>query len=201
MIRLCLNCDTENPGDAVICSGCGMSLTRAPVGETAEKAREGQQLGRFVTSAAQPRPGQAMRNIARILALVWAGCWTVLIGLIARDFVRMSLGGTYLGSRPYESVLYGIGLACLPGLPVLVIVWTSAVIPWRWEGAGGAVLVAEGLLLLVPVALTVCGALSAVDSLFVLIPLLPGLLPLVAGVLFLASWRESRTLEAPQDSE
>jgi ribosomal protein L40E len=30
MIRLCINCDTENPVDAVMCWECGMSVTQAP---------------------------------------------------------------------------------------------------------------------------------------------------------------------------
>ena len=32
-MRICVNCRTENPEDAVMCSGCGMSLRRASVGE------------------------------------------------------------------------------------------------------------------------------------------------------------------------
>lgn len=35
-MRLCLNCHTENPLDAVSCSECGMSLARAPTGDEAE---------------------------------------------------------------------------------------------------------------------------------------------------------------------
>ena len=40
MIRLCINCETENPVDVVSCSKCGMSLRRAPVGEDALKFKE-----------------------------------------------------------------------------------------------------------------------------------------------------------------
>ncbi len=53
MIRLCVNCDTENPVDAVMCLECGMSLTRAPTGESAPKARS-----MAVGSAVLNRDGQ-----------------------------------------------------------------------------------------------------------------------------------------------
>jgi hypothetical protein len=40
MYKLCINCDTENTADAVFCTECGMTLTRAPTGESDMKIRE-----------------------------------------------------------------------------------------------------------------------------------------------------------------
>ena len=39
MIKLCINCNTENPFEAVICSECGMSLTRVLTAQTIPRAR------------------------------------------------------------------------------------------------------------------------------------------------------------------
>jgi len=40
MIKLCINCQTENPLEAVFCTECGMSLMNMPVGDEAVKYRE-----------------------------------------------------------------------------------------------------------------------------------------------------------------
>jgi uncharacterized RDD family membrane protein YckC len=40
MIKLCMNCHTENALDAVFCSTCGMSLTRAPTAEEGMNRKE-----------------------------------------------------------------------------------------------------------------------------------------------------------------
>jgi ribosomal protein L40E len=39
-MKVCINCYTENPLDAALCSECGMSLTRAPSPEEARKLEE-----------------------------------------------------------------------------------------------------------------------------------------------------------------
>ena len=39
-MKLCINCYTENPDDAVMCSECGMSLRRVPEGEEATRLKE-----------------------------------------------------------------------------------------------------------------------------------------------------------------
>lgn len=39
-MKVCRNCYTENPLDAVLCTKCGMSLTRAATGEEAVKLKE-----------------------------------------------------------------------------------------------------------------------------------------------------------------
>lgn len=39
-MKVCINCHTENPDDAIACSECGMSLTGAPSGEEAIKPKE-----------------------------------------------------------------------------------------------------------------------------------------------------------------
>lgn len=81
MVRLCINCDTENPGDAVICSECGMSLRRAPTGEEALKLK----------AEVEPRTESPMRKVGDsadraagltgpipwAAAVVWAVGWMV----------------------------------------------------------------------------------------------------------------------------
>lgn len=39
-MKICLNCGTENPDDAMVCSECGMGISRAPAGEEAQKLKE-----------------------------------------------------------------------------------------------------------------------------------------------------------------
>jgi len=88
--------------------------------------------------------------------------------------------------------------------------WVSAAIPWRWrrEGAGGVVLMLEGAVVSVAIVNYIRDALSA--PAFKTAPrfpppyfgalLLVGLPPLVAGILFLASWWRPRRAGTPQKS-
>jgi hypothetical protein len=39
-MKLCINCYTVNPDDAVMCSECGMSVMKAPTGEDAVRLKE-----------------------------------------------------------------------------------------------------------------------------------------------------------------
>jgi predicted transcriptional regulator len=41
MMKVCINCHTENPVDEVLCSECGMSLRRAATGEEAVRLKTG----------------------------------------------------------------------------------------------------------------------------------------------------------------
>jgi ribosomal protein L40E len=84
MIKLCLNCDTENPADAVLCSECGMSLRRAPTAEEALKLKE--DIERKTESPMRKvadsldRPARWKRWIAPILVFL-ACCWTLTMGV------------------------------------------------------------------------------------------------------------------------
>ena len=56
MMRLCLNCQTENPADAVVCSSCGVGLTRArkpdearPADTTVPEALDALQIAGFMS--------------------------------------------------------------------------------------------------------------------------------------------------------
>ncbi|TKJ30160.1 MAG: hypothetical protein CEE40_05805 [Chloroflexi bacterium B3_Chlor] len=135
MIRVCMNCDTENPADAVTCSECGMSLTRAPTGETAEKARARMARARSVNGDAQDstEPGaKQMRYIRWGLGLAGMACWTILVGTGGYCFgilVGMSSGGF---NPPHDAQWYADrGIAIIYGASAL------ALAPWI---VGGIVL-------------------------------------------------------------
>lgn len=103
-----------------------------------------------------------MRYLARIVATVWAGWWT-FFGLASGLGEELSLTGVVIHTT-------------IPGLIFVLTV----VLAWRWEIAGGLVMMAVGLLTLVyyPIATTWPGALTLA------IP------PILAGALFLWNgWR------------
>ena len=128
MDKLCINCATENPADAVFCSECGMSLTRAPTGDPAEKAR----------SAADVRDvregkGNGMHRIRRCLLLAVMACWSVLFGAVgcyygfmAAFFVGAGLEG-YSTARNY--FLGATALALAPWVIVFGARWWSSRTP------------------------------------------------------------------------
>ncbi len=67
----------------------------------------------------------------------------------------------------------------------------SALVAWRWEGLGGALLVLEGIVALgFIVRAFLWGGFSA--STLMLMCLTLGLPPLAAGTLFLLCWQKSR---------
>ena len=215
MMKVCLNCQTENSLDAVFCSQCGMSLTGAPSGEKAVKAREGMERARSAIPPAPPRPGRRMRRTARILALVSAGCWTLLListpGLL--EFIDDSLAVFGARQPGTFSQLTGWGSWAYVVIAVLVLgSWAVAVIPWRWEAVGGVLLVLwAGLLLPIGYDLLLSAPLThepwdavytfatCFPSVF-LLTLPAGLWGLIAGSLFLARWRKSRTPGSRQAS-
>lgn len=69
MVKVCENCHTENPADAVFCSECGMSLTRAPIADSAAKAIEDMGRARSVRLAAPPTPVERWWWLAILLVL------------------------------------------------------------------------------------------------------------------------------------
>jgi hypothetical protein len=174
MMKMCLNCQTENLADAVFCSQCGMSLTRARTGEEAVKAREEMQRARPAIPAAPRTPGQGMRRMARILALIWAGSWTVWL-----------VSWLLLPNGHANQLGFWISAALLAMPP-----WIIAGIPWRSEVIGGFVLLVQGLINFI----TVTGFLAwlAYGGPACVMPL-HAAMPVVAGILFLASHRKTRT--------
>jgi hypothetical protein len=113
-----------------------------------------------------------MRDIARILALVWAGWWT-FFGLAS---------GLGEGLDPSGVAIH----IAMPGLIFLIV----ALIAWRWEAIGGILLGLVGLIVLIAYPATTYGRLPpATISFAVLTMALP---PLVAGMLFFEGWRRSK---------
>lgn len=108
-----------------------------------------------------------MRYIARALALIWAGWWAFCI--VASLMLNFSL-------------VWLLVAICLS-----LLLLASATIPWRWEAIGGVVLALEGLLLFTAQMFVGFGGAA-----HILAVLGAGLPPLVAGILFLASWWKSR---------
>lgn len=149
------------------------------------------------------RRAKRMRRFARILALVWAGCWTLLIAAFAYLLVMMcsSVVPFSVVAEPLEKCMAEVSIVFFP---IVAILWVSAAIPWRWEAIGGLLLVVEGLLIF-----TLVGWVELQDTLRWGMPAARELLllfgavvlpPSVAGLLFLASWWRSRTSESRQDN-
>lgn len=115
-----------------------------------------------------------MRYCARALASVWAVWWTLF--MLVSGAPERGLTGILLNSPN-----------ALPGLLFLA----SAIVAWRREAAGGVMLVAVGLLL--AIAFIVAGSIRPVprSTIALMIPII-ALPPIVAGILFLVSWRKSR---------
>jgi hypothetical protein len=96
---------------------------------------------------------------------------------------------------------FGIGSAYVEGLGlvnwvlhILVpggIFLLSALVAWRWQGPGGALLVVEGILASGFIVRTFLWGRFTVSTL-ILMGLTLGLPPLAAGILFLLSWARSR---------
>jgi hypothetical protein len=148
------------------------------------------------------RKTKRMRRTARMLALIWAACWTVAsVGLLL-PYVAFSCAKQGETSRCYEG--WGLLYPPIVGF-IYLLTWVPTAIAWRWETAGGVMLVLTGGLCLVPAAANLFstlyedvlprdlqhGALLALLSAFALL-LFSGP-PLAAGSLLLASRRRSKS--------
>jgi len=113
-----------------------------------------------------------MRRTARVVAVAWAGL--IALFMLVSGATRPGLIGILMNSPN-----------ALPGVGFLICVALAC----RWEALGGAVLLAEGLLVF-PIFLSFDQPLSLIWPVMLSL----GLPPLVAGLLFLGSWRKSRAM-------
>lgn len=109
----------------------------------------------------------------RALALLWALGW-VAFGVLA---VRS-------GAAPEMTDRIA---ALAPGAYFLVL----AVIPWKWEGPGAALLILQGLVALIGYPVAGWSEMPGRELLILVSAM--GLPPLVAGGLLLTRWRRDRS--------
>lgn len=123
--------------------------------------------------SAEARATKWARYSARAIALIWAGWWT------------------YFGvASGIGEELDAVGIlvhATAPGLFFLAL----AVIPWKWEAPGGALLLLESLAVTIGYPLATYRNFRASTILFVVVTM--ALPPMIAGSLFLVAWRQTRT--------
>jgi len=195
--KVCENCHTENPVDAVFCSECGMSLL--------VRAAAGKESG--VQDTTDPA-AKRLRRIARALAVIWAAGLTPCNGALWLVLSEIMLEQSGVSVLPRPPADWWLMLVL-----ILSVTWAPTAIAWRWEAIGGVMLIVLGLLGVMP------GAVGLLDSILYLLgtrvlllgallaplsafPLLffSGL-PLAAGSLFLASWSGSKSSEVDPRSD
>ncbi|MBA7477734.1 hypothetical protein ES707_13148 [subsurface metagenome] len=118
-----------------------------------------------------------LRRVGLIIGLVWAVLWTIFLGASA-----LSHG---FGPITSEALVASVVLAS-----GVLILWLSIVIAWKRELVGGILLIVAGLLVIIGYPVGAAGRIDPVG--IVLVVVIMGLPPVVAGLLFLLSWREER---------
>ena len=113
-----------------------------------------------------------MLGIARTLALLW-GAWWTFFGV----------------ASAFGEGLNAVGILVHTSVPGLIFLG-SAAIAWRWEMAGGILLLLEGLVVCGGYPLLTWSRFPTATIAFVLLTM--GLPPLAAGVLFLVHRRNVR---------
>ena len=153
------------------------------------------------------RATKRLRRAARILALIWALALTLYGASCSADAAESPL----IAGTPARTFLLCFGLPCL-------VAWATLPIAWRWEAAGGLLLLSQAVL-----TFLLCRAFYAppapppgspiawpyeydptawtTPAHYARTVLLPAALPLAPGLLFLASWWKSRPSEGPEDGE
>lgn len=116
-----------------------------------------------------------LKRIGLIIGLVWASLWTV--------FVVASAWSEGLGPVTSEAVVASAVL-----VSGVLFLWGSLVIAWKRGLVGGILLVIAGLLVVIGYPLAVASRIDPVG--IILIVVLMGLPPMVAGLLFILSWRK-----------
>lgn len=74
-----------------------------------------------------------MRRIARVLAVIWAGCWTRLVVAVLYFLHRFSYIDSP-GPAPAPLLEWWLMLAFL-----VSVVWVRGILAWRWEAIGAIV--------------------------------------------------------------
>ena len=120
-----------------------------------------------------------MRYIARAVALIWAGLWS----FFAVGQLFDPVAPTSIPPRTSEDLIDLLIVAS-----VVLFFGGGAAIPWRWERAGGVLLVLEGLLVAIA---TLVQYRDYPEAIVLVLPIV-ALPPVMAGSLFLASWWRSR---------
>ncbi len=134
MMKVCINCHTENPLDEVFCSECGMSLTRAPTGEEALKARKAFEAESPSRRRSRARPEQLplvrwVLQHARLLVML-VGC-----GIISLWSVAVSRFEEWVPSSPSEACLATVFVFLL--FPLVIVAITLPVLALAWRAAQG----------------------------------------------------------------
>lgn len=129
-----------------------------------------------------------MRYVSRFLLLVWASWWTLFILSLV---VFQPYAAPPIPPRTPEDLILLVILAL-----IVLALWDSVAISWRWEGVGGIVLLVEGLVAFGTITVISAGdlVLIALGTLTIALP------PVVAGFLLLASWEASRRSGPRQNS-
>ncbi|NIN69948.1 MAG: hypothetical protein GTO63_35750 [Anaerolineae bacterium] len=150
MIKLCLNCRTENALDATFCSECGMSLIRAPTGISASSLQDEMPRAGLESSAAHT--GHACRkHLALSLAISWAICSTIFLTVSVDNPQYRS---QYMSQMGPDAVQSGPRVPGAPSGPIWpedaavpgLIPWATVFIVWRRPANAGLALMAGGLL-------------------------------------------------------
>lgn len=120
----------------------------------------------------RPSGPNYLRWAGRILALAAAVFW-----------LWLGVGFAYMEGFSWGSLL----AHCVHGLLILI----ATLVAWKWEGVGGSLLIGVAILVTVPFLWAILPVIRAGYQYQVnIMPLLTIALPsLVAGFLFLASWR------------
>lgn len=164
------------------------------------------------------RRAKRMCRIARAVALASAGLWSCF--LAAMVFFTLSICSTVnvwdVMERPLRECVGQLWLGKIwLVFTVVLVLWVSAGVSWRWERAGGIGLLVGGLLLLsatlglliMPeLGFALLGRFYGVSALlfcgFVQYAwLLLSALPTAAGILLLLGWWKSRMAGLPRNAE
>jgi hypothetical protein len=132
---------------------------------------------------AKERRVKWLRYAARILGVLWALFYTLV-------------GWSWYSMYWYDYFRFTMALIFLV---VAFVAWVSIAIAWRWEGIGGVLLLVEGLLISLLSLWPLTHEPGALVALAVLVAL--AMPPLIIGILFLVSWRKSRTPARPKATQ
>ena len=127
-MKLCINCDSENPADAVFCSECGMSLTRAA---THERQRSTQNH-----DTEQRWEKRVLRGMLVVLGL----CWTMVLVpasyclwfAIKWNCAEMPCSATEMQRNDLAAIALAcglFGLAIAPWIALFLIRWRRSRTP------------------------------------------------------------------------